>query len=188
MCAKRGGGPHRPPPLRRTARSPNGEPAKMLKVCLKLPFNRDPDRVATQQLLFRATAPRTQPASQHRSRDRRSARPFAGKRSEAPILSARCYPLAGPVGEHRSPVQTPICPDVAATLTIDLKLRRSRAYLLAVIRPSATGNRAASSPKLTRRRAMACSAASAHSSVSTSCCSSSVEFSRAIDDSSSWAA
>jgi hypothetical protein len=47
--------------------------------------------------------------------------------SQAPIVSARRYPASGLVGEHRRPVQTPICPDVAASLTIELKLRRSRA-------------------------------------------------------------
>jgi hypothetical protein len=32
---------------------------------------------------------------------------------------------AHPAREHRTPVQTPICPDVAATLTVDLKLWRA---------------------------------------------------------------
>jgi hypothetical protein len=54
LCGERGGGPHRPPPLRRTARSPNGEPVKMLKVTLKLAFNRDPDRAVTRQLFLKS--------------------------------------------------------------------------------------------------------------------------------------
>jgi hypothetical protein len=71
------------PSFRRTARSPDGEPVKMLKVSLKSSFNRDPDRVATQQLLSKATAPRTQPASQHLSA-MGGQRHLACKLSEAP--------------------------------------------------------------------------------------------------------